>query len=61
MPKSRGRRPRKARTHTSRPRAGGPGGSHGDTARMFSILKAADDAESRGDAVGALDLMAQHP
>ena len=60
MPKSRGRRPRKARTYTSRRRAGGPGASGADTARMFSILQAADDAESRGDAVRALDLMAQH-
>ena len=61
MPKSRGRRPRKA--HDSGRRRGSarrPRDLAG-LAAFIPVMQAADAAEARGDAATALDLMAAHP
>ena len=63
MPKSRKRRTKSSnrKRRTSR-RRGDPVQGMGaeEFSRHIEVLKATDDAERRGDAVAALDLMAQH-
>jgi hypothetical protein len=63
MPKSRKRRTKSSnRKRRASQRRGDPlqGMGAEEFSRHIAALKATDDAERRGDAVGALDLMAQH-
>jgi len=60
MPKSRGRRPKKSRNRSHQQRRRRLPSDQLDL-RMLPVLQAVDEAETRGDATGALEIVQMHP